>query len=88
MWAINLLSSVVSESAKGEAVSHINCVISRWSLADGSMTAQNLVVDTSKSFAIYKQWLEKTKPGPGPDGTRRPMWLDRPIKPVPEAYRA
>ena len=48
----------------------------------------DVVVDTSKSFAIYKEWLEKTKPGPGPDGTRRPMWLDRPVKPVPEAYRA
>ena len=48
MWAVNLLSSVVSESAKGEEVSQINCILSRWSLADGSMTAQNLAVDTSK----------------------------------------
>ena len=48
LWAVNLLSSVVSESAKGEEVSQINCILSRWSLADGSMTAQNLAVDTSK----------------------------------------
>ncbi|MDF1597676.1 MAG: molybdopterin-dependent oxidoreductase [Acidimicrobiia bacterium] len=48
----------------------------------------DVVVDTAKSFAVYKEWLAKTKPGPGPDGTRRPMWLDRPVKPTPEAYRA
>jgi uncharacterized protein involved in outer membrane biogenesis len=48
LWAVNLLSSVVSESAKGEDVSRINCVFSRWSLTDGSMTAQSLAVDTSK----------------------------------------
>jgi uncharacterized protein involved in outer membrane biogenesis len=53
LWAVNLLSSVVSsslEGAEGEAVgpSQINCIISRWSLADGVMTARNLAVDTSK----------------------------------------
>ncbi len=48
----------------------------------------DVVVDTNKSFEIYQQWLELTKPGPGPDGTRRPMWLARPIKPTPDAYRA
>jgi anaerobic selenocysteine-containing dehydrogenase len=47
----------------------------------------DVVVDTSKSFEVYKEWLAKTKPGPGPDGTRRPIWLDRPVKPTPEAYR-
>ncbi len=48
----------------------------------------DVVVDTNQSFAIYQQWLDLTKPGPGPDGTRRPMWLARPIKPTPDAYRA
>ncbi|MFW2339767.1 MAG: molybdopterin-dependent oxidoreductase [Acidimicrobiia bacterium] len=47
----------------------------------------DVVVDTSKSFEVYKEWLAMTKPGPGPDGTRRPMWLDRPVKPTPDAYR-
>ena len=29
----------------------------------------------------------RTRPAPGPDGTRRPMWFDRPLRPKPEAYK-
>jgi uncharacterized protein involved in outer membrane biogenesis len=47
LWAVNLLSSVVS-SVDEKDVSSINCVISRWSLENGLMTAQNLAVDTTK----------------------------------------
>jgi anaerobic selenocysteine-containing dehydrogenase len=47
----------------------------------------DVVVDTSRSFEIYREWLEMTKPGPGPGGLRRPMWLDRPVKPTDDAYR-
>ena len=46
----------------------------------------DVVVDTNKSHEIYKQWLTKTKPGPGPGGLRRPLWLDRPVKPTADAY--
>jgi anaerobic selenocysteine-containing dehydrogenase len=46
----------------------------------------DIVVDTNKSYEVYRQWLGLTKPGPGPDGTRRPMWLNRPVKPTPDAY--
>ncbi|HSR50557.1 MAG TPA: molybdopterin-dependent oxidoreductase [Acidobacteriota bacterium] len=44
-------------------------------------------VDTRKSFEIYRQWLEMTRPGPGPGGWRRPLWLNRPLRPVQEAFR-
>ncbi|MGI9649004.1 MAG: molybdopterin-dependent oxidoreductase [Acidimicrobiia bacterium] len=44
-------------------------------------------VDTNKSYEIYKEWLELTKPGPGPGGLRRPLWLARPVKPTPDAYQ-
>ncbi len=47
----------------------------------------DVVVDTAKSHEIYKRWLEMTKPAPGPGGLRRPLWLDRPLKPTPDAYR-
>jgi anaerobic selenocysteine-containing dehydrogenase len=47
----------------------------------------DVVVDTNKSFEIYREWLAMTKPGPGPGGLRRPLWLARPIKPVADAYR-
>jgi anaerobic selenocysteine-containing dehydrogenase len=47
----------------------------------------DVVVDTARSHAVYKEWLAKTRPGPGPDGMRRPYWLLRPLRPAVEAYR-
>ncbi len=46
-------------------------------------------VDTEKSKAVYEEWKAMTRPADkfSPDGTRRPMWLKRPLKPVAEAYK-
>ncbi len=46
-------------------------------------------VDTERSMAIYRRWKELTRPASqvSPDGTRRPYWLKRPLKPAPDAYR-
>ena len=46
----------------------------------------DVVVDTEKSREAYLDWLSKTRPAPGPNGLRRPLWYARPLKPVPEAY--
>lgn len=46
----------------------------------------DVYVDTNKSFENYKEWLKKTRPAPGPDGLRRPLWFKRPIRPVEELY--
>jgi anaerobic selenocysteine-containing dehydrogenase len=43
--------------------------------------------DTGEAHRAYKEWMEKTRPAPGPDGLRRPLWFDRPLRPVPAAYR-
>jgi anaerobic selenocysteine-containing dehydrogenase len=45
-------------------------------------------VDTTKSFAVYKRWhaLTRSAVEHSPDGTRRPYWLKRPLKPVRDAY--
>ncbi len=45
-------------------------------------------VDTARSMAVYREWLALTRPATqhSPDGTRRPLWLKRPLKPVREAY--
>src|SRR5579875_1050358 len=48
----------------------------------------DVVVDTAKAHAHYREWLQLARPGPGPDGLRRPFWLFRPYRPAPEAYRA
>jgi len=45
-------------------------------------------VDTNKSMAIYRAWAALTRSAVdhSPDGTRRPYWLKRPLKPVKNAY--
>jgi len=46
----------------------------------------DVVVDTEKSRAVYREWLAKTRPGPGPDGRRRPEFMMRPVMPIRKAY--
>jgi hypothetical protein len=49
----------------------------------------DISVDTQKARAVYKKWLELTRPADkySPDRTRRPYWMLRPLKPAPEFYR-
>jgi hypothetical protein len=35
---------------------------------------------------VYREWLARTRPAPGPGGLRRPLWLDRPLRPAPEMF--
>lgn len=44
-------------------------------------------VDPAKSMAVYRSWKEKTRPAPGPGGLRRPLWLDRPLRPADEMFK-
>lgn len=48
-----------------------------------------IVVDTAKSHAVFEEWLAKTRSAAvhSPDGTRRPQWLIRPVKPTRKAYQ-
>ena len=48
----------------------------------------DISVDTAQSHEVFRQWLTKTRSAleTSPDGTRRPHWLIRPVKPVREAY--
>ena len=41
----------------------------------------DIEVDTDKAHEAYKEWMQQTRPAPGPDGLRRPMWFDRPLRP-------
>lgn len=49
----------------------------------------DVVVDLEKSKAHYDEWMKKTRPADrfSPDGTRRPHWLMRPLRPSKDAYR-
>lgn len=46
-------------------------------------------VDTNKSMEQYQKWVGMTRSAVdhSPDGTRRPHWFNRPLKPTLEAYK-
>jgi hypothetical protein len=48
----------------------------------------DISVDTGKAREVYRQWLTRTRPAGqvSPDGTRRPRWLMRPLKPAAAAF--
>ena len=46
----------------------------------------DIFVDTNKSHEVYRRWLKMTRPAPGPDNLRRPLWLPRAYKPALAAY--
>ncbi len=48
----------------------------------------DIAVDTARSRAVYRAWMARTRPAGSvsPDGSRRPWWLMRPLKPRPELF--
>ncbi|MHB1487507.1 MAG: molybdopterin-dependent oxidoreductase [Acidimicrobiales bacterium] len=48
----------------------------------------DIAVDTAKAREVYQRWMADTRPAGSfsPDGTRRPSWLMRPLKPGPAAF--
>ena len=49
----------------------------------------DVYVEKAKSDKMYEEWYALTRSATkhSPDGTRRPYWLKRPLKPTKEAYR-
>jgi len=47
----------------------------------------DVFVDTNRSFELFREWLAKARPAPGPGNLRRPLWLPRAFKPDASAYR-
>ncbi|MEK6222018.1 MAG: molybdopterin-dependent oxidoreductase [Chloroflexota bacterium] len=46
-------------------------------------------VDTNRSMEVYHEWVDMTRPAVkySPEGTYRPAWLKRPLRPVKSAYK-
>jgi len=49
----------------------------------------DIVADTAKARQAFRQWLELARPARrhSPDGTRRPYWMLRPVRPERKAYQ-
>jgi anaerobic selenocysteine-containing dehydrogenase len=57
--------------------------------AEPGDTYGDIAVDTRRSHEVYRAWLAMTRDATrhSPDGTRRPYWLMRPLKPSRDTYR-
>lgn len=56
--------------------------------ADPGDSHGDIAADTAKARAAYKEWMTRTRPAGhvSPDGTRRPRWLTRPLKPSASTF--
>ncbi len=80
----NLTFPVQPDPVSGQHCWHQRVVVSKAAPED---CYGDIVVDTNKSMEVYREWLAKTKPAPGPGGLRRPLWIDRAVRPSDEAYK-
>jgi anaerobic selenocysteine-containing dehydrogenase len=80
----NLAFPVHPDPASGMHCWHQKVVVERATAED---RYGDVFVDTTRSMEVYREWLRKCRPGPGPGGLRRPLWLDRPLRPADEMFR-
>jgi anaerobic selenocysteine-containing dehydrogenase len=71
-----------------DPISGMHCWHQRVTIKKAESTDRygDLFVDTAKAHEVYKRWLKLTRPAPGPDGLRRPLWLNRPLRPTTETF--
>ncbi|MEI7847639.1 MAG: hypothetical protein WCK35_17685, partial [Chloroflexota bacterium] len=57
--------------------------------ANADEKAGDVFVDTNKSMEKYREWVALARPAEqvSPDGNRRPLWLNRPLRPTKEAFK-
>jgi anaerobic selenocysteine-containing dehydrogenase len=93
IWWSNVgVNQNLAHAVHPDPISGVHCWLQKVykvSKAEAGEKAGDLFVDTNKSMQVYRQWLAMTRPADtfSPDGTRRPYWLARPLKPTKEAYK-
>ena len=80
----NLTFPVQPDPVSGQHCWHQRVVVAKAGPED---RYGDVLVDTNRSMEVYREWLLMTKPAPGPGGLRRPLWLDRAVRPSDEAYK-
>jgi anaerobic selenocysteine-containing dehydrogenase len=80
----NLTFPVQPDPVSGQHCWHQKVRVAKAGLED---RYGDIVVDTDKSFEMYREWLAMARPAPGPGGLRRPLWLPRAFKPDASAYQ-
>jgi len=79
----NLVFPVQPDPISGQHCWHQQVSLSKAAAED---RYGDIVVDPRKSMEVYREWLAKTRPGPGPGGLRRPLWFDRAVRPADSAF--
>jgi anaerobic selenocysteine-containing dehydrogenase len=80
----NLVFPVQPDPVSGQHCWHQKVTVSRPARDE---RYGDIFVDTNRSFEVYREWLAKARPAPGPGNLRRPLWLPRAFKPDASAYR-
>jgi anaerobic selenocysteine-containing dehydrogenase len=91
-WSEVGVSQNLTHGVHPDPVSGVHCWLQKAKSvrkAKEDEKAGDVFVDTTRSMEIYRQWLATARPAESvsPDGTRRPYWLARPLKPTREAYQ-
>jgi anaerobic selenocysteine-containing dehydrogenase len=91
-WSEVGVSQNLTHGVHPDPVSGVHCWLQKAKSvrkAKDDEQAGDVFVDTYRSMEIYHKWLATTRPADkvSPDGTRRPYWLARPLKPTKEAYK-
>ncbi len=81
----NLTFPVQPDPVSGQHCWHVKVWVGKPEAGD---RYGEVFVDTNKAHEAYQRWLKLTRPGPGPGGLRRPLWLARPYAPAREAFDA
>jgi anaerobic selenocysteine-containing dehydrogenase len=79
----NLIFPVQPDPVSGQHCWHQKVTVSK---AGPQERYGDIFVDTNKAHQEYLRWLEMTRPAPGPDNLRRPLWLNRVYRPAAEAF--
>jgi anaerobic selenocysteine-containing dehydrogenase len=71
-----------------DPVSGMHCWLQRVRVEPAKPEDQygDIAVNTEESLNTFRDWLSKSRPGPGPRNLRRPLWFARPVKPLATAY--
>jgi uncharacterized protein involved in outer membrane biogenesis len=59
LWAVNVISAIVSGAVKGQ--SHIEYLVGRWTMKEGYLESDVLVIDTTKMRICGKGWADFRK---------------------------
>jgi hypothetical protein len=87
-WSDSGVHQNLTFPVQPDPISGMHCWLQRVTVAPAQPGDRygDVAVDTRKSTEVYREWLAKARPGPGPGGLRRPLWFARPVKPLASAY--